>query len=51
LEGLKRLLSNVNDESLQDLRQDALACLAAALGAIDPERIVESALRVRGRTL
>ena len=50
LEGLKRL-SKVNDESLQDLRQDALACLAAALGAIDPERLVGSALRVRGRTL
>jgi len=28
-----------------------LACLAAALHAIDPERIVEEALRVRGRTL
>ena len=50
-EGLASLLTNAKGRMLRDLRRDALACLAAALHAIDPERIVEEALRVRGRTL
>jgi glycerate-2-kinase len=48
---LRLLSANVHDETLLGLRRDALACLSEAMRAVEPERLMEEALRIRARTL